>query len=460
ANALNESLDLVVLGEGEPLGQVRARLAQEFDERSRDAFELGALEVLSETQFFQRVRPQELSGELKSEQGLTPAAVAELVGASVGTIRRWYKRGLLEPIDRGARLPHFSTREALVAKRIAFLCSGGLSEDFVEKRLLTFLEKESPFIDENAETFEKDSASTPKAPLEDLPLFSYESQPEKRPSVPPLDLAEIVLKTTLSDDGREILFLGRTGPIDALGQRRFDFAAFPADGTFETPTSAKLSEAEEQIVLAERLAAWNESVSKSTGRPAFLQLFSGREDPFELEEVEEPEQTEIAPPSQDAQEQGATIVKLCQKAWRLERDGYWEEAERAYRLAALAGGREPDVCYRLGRVLFLLGDYSAARERFYNALELDSEYVDARIELGKTFVALGENDAALDAFNKALQEKPNDPTLRVELGKLYLRLDQKQNAVDEFRRAVELVDDPKIADDVARLLTILERRSE
>ncbi|MBQ5788892.1 MAG: hypothetical protein IIW01_01265 [Thermoguttaceae bacterium] len=52
ASTLRETVDRIVLGEGEPLAQVRARLAAEFDERSRRAFELGTLAVVSETQFW------------------------------------------------------------------------------------------------------------------------------------------------------------------------------------------------------------------------------------------------------------------------------------------------------------------------------------------------------------------------------------------------------------------------
>ncbi|MBQ8363491.1 MAG: hypothetical protein IJX36_06145, partial [Thermoguttaceae bacterium] len=50
ASTLRETVDRIVLGEGEPLAQVRTRLAAEFDERSRRAFELGTLAVVSETQ--------------------------------------------------------------------------------------------------------------------------------------------------------------------------------------------------------------------------------------------------------------------------------------------------------------------------------------------------------------------------------------------------------------------------
>ena len=51
ARSLRDSLDYVVLGGERPLAQTRAALAQEFDQRSRDAFERGELKVVSETDF-------------------------------------------------------------------------------------------------------------------------------------------------------------------------------------------------------------------------------------------------------------------------------------------------------------------------------------------------------------------------------------------------------------------------
>ncbi|MBQ2039464.1 MAG: tetratricopeptide repeat protein, partial [Thermoguttaceae bacterium] len=127
--------------------------------------------------------------------------------------------------------------------------------------------------------------------------------------------------------------------------------------------------------------------------------------------------------------------------------------------AALAGGHEANVCFRLGKILFLLGDYPAARERFYSALELDRGYVDAKFGLGKTFAALGELEEARLAFLDAISEKQDDPALRVELGKLYLRLNRKEDAELEFRRAIDGVDDPKLADDIRRLLLALAVRN-
>ena len=123
----------------------------------------------------------------------------------------------------------------------------------------------------------------------------------------------------------------------------------------------------------------------------------------------------------------------------------------------MAGGLDAGVCFRIGKLLYLLGDFSAARERFYATLELDEDFVDARFELAKTLVALGEFDDATAAFEGALAERPDDPNVRFELGKLYLRLGRREAAIDELRQAAATLDDEKIADDVRRLLFSLAR---
>lgn len=525
ASTLRETVDRIVLGEGEPLAQVRARLAAEFDERSRRAFELGTLAVVSETQFWNELaatyptdapqpptRPRTtltseepprstsnaafLFPELASsaaapppsarptspeslqepeseptlealeelaatEQfGCTPAALAELVGVSIETVRRWRRRGLLSTTIENGRLPSFSTRAVLVAKRLAFLCSTGLSDEFVERRVAAFGDFDA-------------------------------------------DVESIILRLTLSSDGRDVLLDGDAGPVDFRGQRRFDFGALPTDGSGPLPpTPPFLSQAEEEIALADRFAERFETPiqpSEPLAPPPFLAFFadapstvaptspvSAAAPPTRVEKTPTKRIEFSAAPStrfdfsvspfSDAEQttrpvlafdkaarerwRDATkrrVVRLCESAWNLEREGYWEEAARLYRGALLAGGLDAGVCFRLGKLLYLLGDFSAARERFYATLELDEDFVDARFELAKTLVALGEFDDAAAAFEGALAERPNAPNVRFELGKLYLRLGRREAAIDELRQAAATLDDEKIADDVRRLLFSLAR---
>lgn len=501
ATTLHEGVGLVVLGEGADLGQTRVALAQTFDDKSRQAFESGALRVVSESQFLARLvqftKPIGVAQEPR--QGATPAAVASLVGVPVATVRRWLRKGFLKPVDPCARLPLLSSDAIVVARRLAFLASGFLSEDVVERKILVFTEllaiREAPETDAD-EAFPLFEAA-PNARPTDLPNALL------APDAPRPDFSRVILQLTLSADGRDVLLLPdateagpvSVAPIDAKGQRVFDFAALPTDGALDKPVSpAKLSPDEEQIDLAERLAQWNARTTGETGRPGFLNLFGQSSDaefalpgdaaPFPEPAPKPPTESEPSfsrqevspyaetPPFPQGSDDFARRAKeewlragimrqvtLCTEAATLEKEGYWEEAARVYRQAALAGGADAGINYRLGRVLFLLGEYVGARERFSAALELDLEFRDARIELGRAHAALRDDEDAIEAFSVALDSHPDDPIARVEIGKLYLKQGKREAAATEFRRAAEKIDDQQLANDVRSLIVTLDARS-
>lgn len=502
ATTLHEGVGLVVLGEGADLGQTRVALAQTFDEKSRQAFESGTLRVVSESQFLARLVQfaEPLGVAREKSQGATPAAVASLVGVPVATVRRWLRKGLLVPVDPRARLPILSSDAIVVARRLAFLVSGLLSEDVVERKILAFAEllaiREAPEI---AADYDAAFPLFDAAPDAQAAPLSNALLP---PNAPRLDLARVILQLTLSADGRDVLLLPdatdaetvSAAPIDAKGQRVFDFAALPADGALDKPVApAKLSPDEEQIDLAERLAQWNARTTGETGRPGFLSLFGDASDAefatptVDAEPLTEPAPEPAPPTSPRPQERPPRVetpafprpsgdfaqhakeewlragimrqVTLCTEAATLEKEGYWEEAARVYRQAALAGGADAGINYRLGRVLFLLGEYGGARERFSAALELDPEFRDARIELGRAHAALRDDEEAIEAFSAALDSRPDDPIARVEIGKLYLKQGKREAAASEFRRAAEKIDDQQLANDVRSLIVTLDARS-
>ncbi len=460
AETLNSAVDLIVLGEGADLAETRRTLAAEFDERSDLAFERGSLQIVPESEFVARLSVVSDDAARSRGDGATPAAVAGVVGTTVETVRRWLRRGLLAPIDPTSRFPLLAPREIQVARRLAFLCSGALSEEQVEKQIRAFADASSA----------RQERSTPRPADSFLPLFDGPASTESKPSgdeTPPVDLGAVILNLTLSTDGRELLQYrgedsGGEKPVDSRGQRFFDFAAYPPDGTIDRPTgTVSLSSDEEQLALAERLSDWNAQTTARTGVPAFLELFKDEsESPSAATEIPSapPEIPSVPPKSSGAnwrEAASARQARLCAQAWLYERDGYWEEAARTYRLASLAGGADPGVNLCLGRTLCLLGDYSAARERFCSALELDPNFNEARVELGRAYVALREYEEAFAAFREARDARPNDPAPRVELGKLALRVGDARGAEEEFRRAAELIDDPRLAADVVALVESL-----
>ena len=78
-------------------------------------------------------------------------------------------------------------------------------------------------------------------------------------------------------------------------------------------------------------------------------------------------------------------------------------AAEMYRAALAAGGPQPELCFQLAEALYRAGDLAAARERYFVAIELDENYVEARANLGCVLLDLGEKELAVAAFEGALR---------------------------------------------------------
>ena len=65
-------------------------------------------------------------------------------------------------------------------------------------------------------------------------------------------------------------------------------------------------------------------------------------------------------------------------------------------------GRTAEICFLLAELLYQMHDLPAARERYYMAIELDEDYVEARANLGCVLADLGERELAISAFEGAL----------------------------------------------------------
>lgn len=87
---------------------------------------------------------------------------------------------------------------------------------------------------------------------------------------------------------------------------------------------------------------------------------------------------------------------------RLALEGDLDAAREALRMSLMLNHDAPEVQFQLAEVLYRLGHDRAALERFYVAVELDREYLDAWTQIGCLHAGLGDNQAAIDAFLIAL----------------------------------------------------------
>ena len=105
-------------------------------------------------------------------------------------------------------------------------------------------------------------------------------------------------------------------------------------------------------------------------------------------------------------------------ATELEDEGDAVAAVEVYRTMALAHGISPDINFRIAELLYQVGDLSAARERYYSAIELDETFVEARASLGCVLVDLGQSDLAVAAFRGALDYHRNFADVHFHLARL------------------------------------------
>ncbi len=159
---------------------------------------------------------------------------------------------------------------------------------------------------------------------------------------------------------------------------------------------------------------------------------------------------------QTAPQDLATPEEMVELALKYEDEGRLEEAVEAYRTALAAGGPSAGTCFQLAELLYRAGDTTAARERYYNVLELDDLYVEARHNLGCLLAELGQLELAAAAFEGALSIHGDYPDAHYHLARTLDDLFRLEEAEIHWRTFIELAADSPWADEARDRL----RRSE
>ncbi len=122
----------------------------------------------------------------------------------------------------------------------------------------------------------------------------------------------------------------------------------------------------------------------------------------------------------------------------MEDSGDLDAAIEVYRASLLAFGPSADVSFRLAELLYQCQELTAARERYYMAIELDEAFVEARASLGCVLVELGEPELARSAFAGALQHHPDYPDVHFHLARLLDDMECSSEADEHWARFLEL----------------------
>jgi tetratricopeptide (TPR) repeat protein len=346
-------VDLIVIGADEfPLSAEHDLL----DQSTREAASEGRVEVIHETQLWQRL------GLVENERNVhrlyTPAMLADLLGVSVAVIRRWHRRGLIVPEREVNRLPYFNFQEVATARRLAQLVAAGASSRTIEKKLSD--------------------------------LARYVPDVER----PLAQLAVIV-------EGRQILLRQGEGLIEPGGQRRIDFDALEQPPSGDEGASTAVDGRRQILSLADSL----------------------------------PDSQQLSP------------RELVELAGQLDDEGQVQASAEFYRAALAAGGPSAEVCFQLAELLYRMGDVTAARERYYMAIELDENFVEARANLGCVLAEIGQGELAVAAFEGALRHHEDYPDVHYHLARALDELERFEEADGHWNRFLALAPDSPWADE-------------
>lgn len=342
------STDILVVGADQPL---LVDWTRDVDPEVAQAIESGAIEVLPETELWQRL------GVVESQpvkQLYTPAMLADLLHVSVRVVRRWHRMGLIKPVKEVLRLPYFDYSEVATARQLAQWLSEGATVHSIQQQLA------------------------------DLALL-----------VP--DEARSIQQLSITAEGKRLLLRQGDGLVESTGQMRIDFGAL--DGS----PAASADEHSSTISFEALTAASRSSTSvKEVG-----------DAPASLEEMLEQ-------------------ANIAEDEDRLDVAADW------YRAALASQGPSADICFQLAELLYRMNDLTAARERYYMALELNPDLVEARANLGCVLVELGQSDLAVAAFEGTLAQYDGYADVHYHMARTLDELEQHDRAAVHWSRFLEL----------------------
>jgi tetratricopeptide (TPR) repeat protein len=141
--------------------------------------------------------------------------------------------------------------------------------------------------------------------------------------------------------------------------------------------------------------------------------------------------TNVSSPSDDADELRSLAVDF-------EEGGQPERAIEVYRAILMSGNFTAEDHFCLAELLYRTGDLAAARERYYGAIELDEDYVEARSNLGCILAEQGELTLAEAAFRGALRYHPGFADAHFHLARLLDAMNRPRDASRHWQEFLAL----------------------
>ena len=143
-------------------------------------------------------------------------------------------------------------------------------------------------------------------------------------------------------------------------------------------------------------------------------------------------------PKQSLEQGPWTRDSMLVAAEELEDAGRIDEAIEWHRVILAKYGPSAEIVFGLGELLLRAGQVQAARERFYNAIEIDEDFVEARASLGCVLAETGQVDLAIAAFEGALAKDDHYPDVHYHLARSLDELGRSEDATKHWLRFLQL----------------------
>jgi len=171
--------------------------------------------------------------------------------------------------------------------------------------------------------------------------------------------------------------------------------------------------------------------------PGGQMRFNFEDAPAPPEAAVDPTLLPMVPPDEVARV-SRSPEELVELAAQWEEAGDLNAAVETYRAAMAAAGPRADLCFQVAELLYRLGDLSGARERYYMAIELDEDYVEARANLGCVLAEVGQTELAAAALEGALAFHPDYADAHYHLARTLDRLGRPAEARRHWKAFLDL----------------------
>ncbi len=129
-----------------------------------------------------------------------------------------------------------------------------------------------------------------------------------------------------------------------------------------------------------------------------------------------------------------------------------ETAVDYYHAILARDGVRADICFQLGELLYRLGHLVAARERYYAAIELEPDFVEARASLAGVLAEVGQLELAIAAYRGALSLHEEYADVHFNLARALEDVGRGPEAQHHWKRFLEISPQSPWAGEAARCL--------